>query len=300
MTIAVTGGTGFVGSRLLEQVSGGEYDVRALTRRAMRPRRNVTWVQGALDQADSLRELVRGAHTIIHIAAVISGRTAEDFDACNVDGTRLLVSAARDAGVRKFVHVSSLAAREPDVSLYGASKAKSEEVVRQSGLDYAIVRPPAVYGPGDKETLELFKWARRGLVMLPPPGKASIIHADDLARLLLTLAQRDALSGALYEPDDGSGGLTHLQLANALGKAVGKRAVGLHMPARALRIGAAIDQLLRGRQAKLTRDRAAYFCHPDWLSDPAKAVPAQLWRPRIPLDRGMADTVQWYRSHDWL
>lgn len=300
MSIAVTGGTGFVGSRLLDQVGEGRQDVRALTRRGMRPRRKVTWVHGALDQPDSLAELVRGTDTVIHIAGAISGRTAADFDIANVEGTRLLVSAARNSGVRKFVHVSSLAAREPDLSLYGASKAKSEEVVRGSGLDYAIVRPPAVYGPGDKETLDLFKWARRGLVMLPPAGKASIIHVDDLARLLLTLAQSVALSGVLYEPDDGSGGLTHRDLARALGKAVGKRPVALNMPAAALRLGAVVDQLVRGREAKITRDRAAYFCHPDWVSDPTRAVPAGLWQPKIPLAEGMAETVRWYRAHDWL
>lgn len=300
MTIAVTGGTGFVGSRLLNQVAEGSYDVRALTRRAMRPRRNVVWVEGALDRGDTLRELVSGATAVIHIAGVISGRTAADFDVSNVEGTRLLVSAAREAGVRRFVHVSSLAAREPDVSLYGASKAKSEEVVRASGLDYAIVRPPAVYGPGDKETLELFKWAKKGLVMLPPAGRASIIHADDLARLLLALAGRPALSGALYEPDDGTGGLTHRELAHALGNAVGKKAIALHMPKGALRAGAMIDQLVRGRKAKLTRDRAAYFCHPDWVSNPARAVPAELWKPQIALAEGLAETAQWYRAHGWL
>lgn len=300
MIIAITGGTGFVGSRLLNQVSEGRYDVRALTRRSMKPRRNISWVEGALDRPDSLRELVRGADSVIHVAAVISGRTASDFDTCNVEGTRALVAAAQEAGVRRFVHVSSLAAREPEVSLYGSSKARSEEVVRASGLDYAIVRPPAVYGPGDMETLELFKWANRGLVMLPPPGKASIIHADDLARLLLTLAQSATLSGAIYEPDDGSGGLTHQELAQALGTAVGRKVVGLHMPKGVLRAGAIIDQLTRGREAKLTRDRAAYFCHPDWVSDPARAVPTNLWQPEIPLTQGMADTAQWYRAHGFV
>ena len=136
--------------------------------------------------------------------------------------------------------------------------------------------------------------------MLPPAGNSSIIHAADLVRLLLALARSRALSNALYEPDDGSGGLTHQQLAEALGRAVGKRPVGVHMPARLLRAGAVVDQMLRGREAKLTRDRASYFCHPDWVSDPARAVPAELWRPSIPLDQGMAETVQWYRAHSWL
>jgi uncharacterized protein YbjT (DUF2867 family) len=86
-----------------------------------------------------------------------------------------LIDAARGAGVRRFVHISSLAAREPELSDYGRSKARSELVVAASGLDWTIIRPPAVYGPGDRETFELFKMARRGLVALPPRGRFSVI-----------------------------------------------------------------------------------------------------------------------------
>ena len=70
------------------------------------------------------------------------------------------------------------------------SKARAEELVQSSGLDWAIVRPPAVYGPGDKETLELFRMAKRGLILLPPKGRLSLIHVDDLARLLLASPSR--------------------------------------------------------------------------------------------------------------
>jgi uncharacterized protein YbjT (DUF2867 family) len=104
--------------------------------------------------------------------------------------------------VQRFVHVSSLAAREPKLSLYGASKAKAEALVHSSGLAWTIVRPPAVYGPGDRETLELFRMAKLGLMVMPPKGRVSIIHADDLARLLLALAEPGAPSNILIEPDE--------------------------------------------------------------------------------------------------
>ena len=110
-------------------------------------------------------------------------------------------------------------------------KAKSEALVERSGLDWAIVRPPAVYGPGDKETLELFKMAKRGVVLLPPKGRLSLIHVDDLARLLLALAEPDAPSGLIVEPDDGRrGGWSHKEFAQALGTAVGRRGVSLSVP----------------------------------------------------------------------
>ena len=99
-----------------------------------------------------------------------------------------MLSAATAGGIHRFVHVSSLAAREPKLSLYGASKERAEGLVMSSGLDWAIVRPPAVYGPGDRETLELFRMAKLGLMLMPPKGRVSVIHVDDLARLLLALA----------------------------------------------------------------------------------------------------------------
>lgn len=300
MKIAVTGATGFIGGRLLDQIDWNQHQVRALTRRGMKPLRGVTWVSGALDQSQALADLVEGTDAVIHIAGAISGRTARDFDSCNVDGTSALLDAAKGGGVRRFVHVSSLAAREPSVSLYGASKAKSEEIVRASGLDYAIVRPPAVYGPGDKETLELFKMAKRGVMLLPPAGRLSIIHADDLVRLLLALAEPSAPPGILVEPEDGSGGLTHHEFARALGRAVGKRPIALSLPRAALRIGGAIDQTVRRDKAKLTRDRAAYFCHPDWRANPALGAPRTLWRPSIRLEDGLAKTAAWYRAQHWL
>ena len=114
-----------------------------------------------------------------------------------------MIDAARAAGVRRFIHISSLAAREPDLSDYGWSKAKAERVVAASGLDWTIVRPPAVYGPGDRETFELFKMARRGLVALPPKGRFSVLHVEDLCRLILALVDRPDTFLQTYEPDDG-------------------------------------------------------------------------------------------------
>lgn len=216
-------------------------------------------------------------------------------------GTANLLAATGAASPTRFVHVSSLAAREPGLSQYGASKARSEDLVRDSGLDWAIVRPPAVYGPGDRETLELFRMAKRGLVLLPPEGKLSLIHADDLARLLIALASPEAPAGLLVEPDDGqAGGLTHRELASLLGSAVGKTPLALSAPAGFVRAAARIDRMIRGRNAKLTPDRASYFCHPDWVADPELAAPPSLWSPKIGAREGLGETARWYESQGWL
>lgn len=301
MRLAITGGTGFVGARLIDASVAEGHEVRALARRPMEPRANVDWIRGALDDPAALDELAAGTEAVIHVAGVISGRTAADFDRPNVDGTEAMLRAAKAAGVGRFVQISSLAAREPQLSLYGASKAKSEERVAASGLSFAIVRPPAVYGPGDRETLELFRMARLGVVLLPPKGRLSLIHVDDLVHLLLALAGSSAASGPIVEPDDGRpGGWSHKELAQALGTAVGRRGVGISVPSGLLRLGAKADRLLRGDKAKLTADRAAYFSHSDWVADPSRAAPPDLWRPRIATDEGLAATANWYREQGWL
>jgi nucleoside-diphosphate-sugar epimerase len=302
VTIAVTGGTGFVGSRFLDVAVQAGQQVRALTRRPQEPRDCIEWVEGSLDDPDSLRRLVTGCTAIVHVAGVINARDGAGFQRGNVDGTLAMLAAATAGGITRFVHVSSLAAREPKLSLYGASKARAEELVERSGLDWVIVRPPAVYGPGDKETLELFKMARGGQVFMPPKGgRASYIHVDDLARLLLVLSGDDAPAKVVFEPDDGRArGWSHSEVGEALGRAVGMPTRTVHVPRSVLSLAARADRLVRGDRARLTPDRAAYFSHQDWVVDPTRQPPASLWRPQVETEDGFARTAAWYRDKGWL
>ncbi|MGB3796176.1 MAG: NAD(P)H-binding protein [Alteraurantiacibacter sp.] len=302
MTLAVTGGTGFVGQAVLDLAGTQNLALKALTRRVQKNRACVTWVRGDLGTADALADMVSDTQAVVHIAGVVNALDAAGFYEGNVAGTEAVVSAARKAGVKRFIHVSSLAAREPGLSDYGHSKRLAEEVVQTSGLDWTIVRPPAVYGPRDTEILELFKTARWGFLPMPPAGRASIIHVDDLARLLLTLATNGADSLArIYEPDDGrQGGWSHSELAHAIGRAVGKRVWSPNVP-RFILLGAAqIDRAVRGKKAKLTPDRAQYMAHPDWVSAPDQAVPKGLWQAEIETELGLGETAGWYRRNDWL
>lgn len=299
--IAITGGTGFVGAHLIRMASDAGHGVRALTRRDQPPQPGVTWIDGSLSDRQALAALVAGADAVIHVAGAISASDRDGFHRINVSGTQAMIEAAHAADVSRFIHVSSLAAREPDLSNYGWSKAESEALVQTSGLDWTIVRPPAVYGPGDRETLSLFEMARRGWVALPPRGRLSLIHVRDLCDLLLACLNIDATIGKLYEPDDGThNGLSHIEFARALGRAQDRIARPVSLPGMLVRAGARLDRLVRRGGAKLTPDRARYFCHPDWVADPQKQPDPAHWKPAILLDNGLRDTARWYREQGWL
>jgi nucleoside-diphosphate-sugar epimerase len=286
--IAVTGATGFVGRRVLALAQS---PLRALTRSPQASCPGVTWVSGDLAAPG---DLCAGTAAVLHIAGIVSAPTRTAFGAGNVAGTATMLAAAKAAGVSRFVHVSSLAAREPDLSMYGASKAEAEKLVQESGLDWVIIRPPGVYGPDDREMLDIYKLASHGLY-IAPPGRISLIHVDDLARALLALATAGP-SHTILEIDDGTPeGYSHADFAAAIGTALGRRVRAIPLPLSMLHVAARI-----GLSAKLTPDRARYIAHPDWVARGGNARLAEIWTPYFDLAAGIADTVAGYRAHNWL
>lgn len=300
-TLALTGATGFVGSAVLDEALAQGHDVRALTRREQEQRAGVEWIAGTLADPGALARLCGGADAVIHVAGLTNTPDPADFEGANVTGTAAMISAARDASASRFVFVSSLSAREPELSAYGASKARAEALVEGSRLDWTILRPPAVYGPRDADMFELFRSARLGLVPLPPGGATSIIHVADLARLLVALTGRGRLK-AIYEPDDGrEGGWAHKELAAAIGRAVGRRAVfAPHLPKGMLDLAARADRLVRGDRAKLTVDRVGYMAHPNWVARSDCRVPSEVWKPQIGGEEGLKATAEWYAREGWF
>lgn len=300
-TLAITGGTGFVGRTLIGEALAAGHQVRALARAPQEARDGVEWVAGALDRPESLAALCRGSDAVVHVAGAVNAGDKAGFEAANVAGTLAMIEAARDAGVRRFVHVSSLSAREPELSIYGWSKAKGERLIQASGLDWTIVRPPWVYGPGDSDTLDLFRMARRGFVLLPPEGRVSIIEAGDLSRLLLALVPAGEALAQLYEPDDGRpGGWSHSEIGRAIGAAVGKPVMTFSAPVPLLKVAATFDRFFRGSGARLTKDRVSYFSHPEWVIDPGCRPPPQLWSPSVDTHSGLAATARAYFEAGWL
>ncbi len=296
MIVALTGGTGFLGGHVVDRLIAAGHVVRALTRRAQPARDGVTWIAGDLENPD---DLCADAQAVIHVAGVVNADAAM-FDQGNRQGTEKMLAVAQAKGVSRFVHVSSLSAREPQLSNYGASKRAAEDAVVTSSLNWSVVRPPAIYGPGDTDNLELFRFARRGIMPLPPKGRLSAIHADDLARLIVAMVE-NAQTPAVYEVDDGhAGGWSHKDYARMIGAAVGRNPITLALPKAALNLGAALDGIFRGDKAKLTRDRVSYMTHLDWVIDATKRPPTALWKPQIPTPDGLKATADWYRAKGWL
>lgn len=303
MTLAITGATGFVGQSLLDHVVDQGGHARALARRHQAERAGVEWVAGDLADRAALARLVDGAEAVIHVAGVVNAPDVAGFEAGNVAGTLNMIEAARTAGVPRLIHVSSLSAREPELSAYGASKARAEKLVMASGLDWTIVRPPGIYGPRDTEIFEMFRMARWGLLPMPPRhGRASYIHVHDLTRLLLALVPGgEGVTARTFEPDDGrAGGWSHHEFARAIGWAMGRRPWVVHLSRASLERAARADRFVRGTRAKLTRDRAGYMSHPDWVVSEWASVPEGLWKPRIPTREGLKATARWYRDNGWL
>lgn len=302
-TLAVTGGTGFIGGVLLDLLCASGARVRALTRKPRDPGPDgPVWIEGDLADADALDRLLDGAAGVIHLAGVIKGRNRHDFEAANVAGTAQLINAIARAGTSRLVHVSSLAARHPHLSDYAYTKAVSETLVKGAPCAWTIIRPPAVYGPGDRETLAFFKSVKLGLAPVPnPASRISLIYVDDLARALVA-GFTSPLVGQCWEPDDGRpGGHALPDIYRAIARAMDCAAPRLiPVPGPLLTLAAGLNQLVAticGRMPMLSPGKARELRHPDWLSG---GSPGLDWNAQTDIGQGMTIAAHWYRRHGWL
>jgi nucleoside-diphosphate-sugar epimerase len=320
---ALTGATGFVGSHLREALLEHGYAVRCLVRsppRAAAPHTSgsCSAVIGDLFERGALARLLEGSDVVFHVAGAVAARAEADYLAVNAEATALVGEQARAAGVARFVYVSSLAAAGPNapghpadealeprpLTAYGRSKLAGERVVRGCGLPFTIVRPPAVYGPRDRQFLRLFRLARLGIVPLLGDGlqELSLVHARDLAEALVAAAASESAAGGTYnaahpEPT------TQRELAREVGRAVGRRALAVRLPGALVRaaLGAASGLAsLGGRATLLNPDKAAELLAPAWTCRSEALERDAGWRARIPLAEGLRQTAEWYRGAGWL
>jgi len=311
-TVALTGGSGFIGNRLLDRLATEGYRVRVLSHVTPIVRRGerhaIETVTGDLHDEAALRNLVEGAEAVVHCAGVVAAADPRRFHAVNALGTRALAGIAAEAGVPRFLLVSSLAAREPAISAYAASKRAAEAYLAElnSRLAWDVLRPPAVYGPGDRNILVLFRLLRRGLVLLPAgsEGRVSLIHVDDLVAAITAWLEGTTAEGRIYELDDGhEGGYSWRYIGAAVAREFSVRPRYVVPPRRLLGLIGRISEgwgQLRGRAPLLTNDKLRELQHGDWVCRDLRFGKATGWAPRIGLEDGLRSTLGWYRANNWL
>jgi len=321
----VTGGTGFIGWALCEALRDAGQTVRAIVRPSSSnplPEGVERW--DAPLEAAAMAPAYDGAQAVYHLAGLTRARTLDEFLKVNAEGARQAALASREVGAF-FVLVSSQAAAGPGtlaqirteehapapVSDYGRSKLEGERVLLDiEGLRYAIVRPPGVYGPRDKDFLALFQAARRGL--MPRLGSAdkayTMIHVDDVVASL----QAVAAAGIGENPAVVQGEaffvghptpVTQGQLLTHVAAAMERRARQVPLPILLLRLIAELGEVqgaLSGRPALLNRDRFRELSAPGFVCSVDKIAAAIDWRASVEIRVGLADAARWYGEAGWL
>lgn len=324
MKALVTGATGFVGGHLVASLVARGDTVLALARRpethAALTALGATPVSGTLENDRSLTLALAGVEIVYHVAGLTSARDEAEFFAVNEGGTRRLISAVREAapGLHRFVYVSSQAALGPSprgvplgedtecrpITGYGRSKLAGELAVRGAGLPWTIVRPSSVYGPGDREFLQLFQLVRRGIAPVFGSGRQelSLVYVRDLVEAIAQAGRHPALAGQIVHA-------AHREMvwsrdvARAAGAALGRSPLILPLPGFvASPIVALVGRMAAaaGRRTVINADKMAEFLAPSWLLSVTKAERVMGWQAGTDVTTGMRLTAEWYREQRWL
>lgn len=320
--VLVTGGTGFVGSHVVDALLQAGFlarcSIRATSNQRWLAGKRVDLVQADLRMPGQLEAAVAGVDAVIHCAGLTRG-SREALLSANRDGTRALVEACQATGRRmRFVFCSSQAAAGPGTLVrprqasdppapatdYGESKLASEDVVARAGdLDVVVLRPVAVYGPRDEDTLTFFKLAARGITVIPGLRRrvVQLVHVRDLASALVKAVDRPQRSGDAFciaHPEV----VDWDQLAGAMREATGRNAIKLRVPSFALRlIGAAAEMVGgEGLPGRIDRRKATDMSERAWTCDVERAMQELEWSPAYDIRDGFRDSVNWYRQEGWL
>ncbi len=310
--IALTGATGFVGSHILDRALMEGHRVKAITRRPQEKRPGLEWIAGDLHNKEALGSITGEADVLIHCAGIVKARRAEEFHEVNTNTLAhlldLLAHRGGGAGGCHVVFVSSLTARHPNISPYARSKFNAEEILKARGnkSPWTIVRPPAVYGPGDMEILKLFRAMKRGYV--PVAGGAnksfSLIHGRDLAAAVLSILDHETAIHKTLEPDDKKkGGYTVHDVAEVATAELGRPVRPLAVPEALLHTLAFANEALAfatGKAPIFSRHKVREMAHSNWVSDPKPHKAILNWRPEIGIKEGVKETIHWYRDRKLL
>jgi nucleoside-diphosphate-sugar epimerase len=309
--VALTGATGFIGRRLAPLLAARGWRVRLLLRRdpVFEDWRGLDAqiVAGELGDAVAMRHLVAGVDAVVHVAGLIKATRRQQYYRVNATGSQALADAVKATAPRaKFLHVSTIAAREPQLSDYAGSKRAGEDAVLQRlGERVTVLRPPAVYGPGDRESLVFFQMARKGLVPLvgPANARAAMIHVDDLTAVLIALLDEEPRGAVLSAADERPAGYSWREVFQIAARSVGNTNAKLFQAPSGLLHGIALAGDFGrafGAAGMLNHQRLRELRHPDWSVGKDEWARPAGWEPRYPLVDGFAQTAAWYRRAGWL
>ena len=302
--IALTGATGFIGSAIARKLVKEGWRVRALIRAPLRRERlegiSIQWVHGTLEDIKHLDSLVGDADAVVHCAGVVRGVTDADFYPVNVEAvSRLAQIAAIRSPAPRFLLISSLAAREPNLSAYAASKRMGEIALSQmaGGFAWTVLRPPAVYGPGDRAMLPLFRLMGRGIAPLLGRNDArfSLLYVEDLAEAVIKWLVSESGENRVFELDDGHPrGYSWCEVAETFERLRGKPAFRFHVSELPMNVAAKLNQIaasLIGYAPMFTPGKVREIRHPDWVCDNSMFCQAANWTPTVCLEEGLRATL---------
>jgi len=324
MKAFVTGGTGFIGSHLVDALLEDQRtsEVRCLVRSQERwlEGKPVTLIHGDLFSRQILAEAMQGVDVVIHNAAVLRGKTQRDLDIVNVEATESMVRIAHEMGVKKMIILSSQAAsgpslarpkREDDpmepISMYGISKMKMENRIREvapDSMQITFIRPPAVYGPREEQIYSYFKMAKFRISPIIGDGssnRVSMVYVSDLVQgIVKAIDFRSNSVDSFFI--SGPELVTWNEIRQATDHALGSKSLAVKIPrSLVLRLGGLVEDIsgLVGAYPVFNRDKANELSQ-QWICDHEKAIRVLEYQPQVSLEEGISRTIDWYRSHYWL
>lgn len=322
MQAFISGGSGFIGSHLIDHLLKKSWRIRALVHKSrIHQEEKIEVIRGDISDFESLRNGLKGTDVLFHLAAALGSSliSEKEFYRINTDGTETILEAAREAVVKKIIHFSSagvlgivksneIAAEDYLLNprnIYDRSKLEGEKVAlrfAREGMNLVVIRPGWVYGPGDRRTFKLIKAIQKRRFILPTKGKIlqTPVYIQDLIKGILLSAERGR-KGEIYHLA-GREVLTVREIVETIASSAGRKIPSFTLPLFPLKVAAWLTEKIFSpfkKEAPLNMSRLSFFIHPKPLSI-RKAEKELGYSPEVDFKKGMALTLSWYREYGWL
>jgi len=325
MKILVTGGTGFVGSHIIDKLLEDDHSIVATIRQSSNlrwiPQDKIETVLAPLGQCDNLESILPDIDIVIHAAGITKATKSDNFFKINTTGTQKLLELCKHTAdnLKKFVFISSQAAGcpgkacdsicekslESPMTSYGKSKLEAEKIAETYSeyFDIGIIRPPSVYGPRDSSIFIYFKIVNMGILPFigSPERQFSLVYVEDLARAVNLILQKSTSQFSKYYVCDGPRH-TWREFGTELALALGKKPLKLRLPKFSLKTVAAFNEIgsaIIKKPVLLSMEKSQELCR-NWVCHDNLIREELGFVNKFDLKTGLQKTVKWYRENDWL